>query len=137
MDSILLHHDDLLVCLANSKSLRGIDAEAIVTESKFKLKRNIDVTGWAWVPVHKHTRFTTKQKDFLHEEFIVGEVTGRKTTPEKVLFKMRTIKDKKCVKSFSPIKYLSRQQILSSFSKMSKQYRQGLKSLNKLKLSRT
>ena len=54
MDSILLHHADLLVCLSNSKSLREIDAEAIVTESKFKLERNIDVTGWA-IPVHKHT----------------------------------------------------------------------------------
>ena len=93
--------------MSNSKSLRGID-EAKVTESKYKLKRNIDVTGWApvqidvtgWaIPVRKHTRFTTKQKDFLHEEFIVGEVAGRKTTTEKVLFKMRTIKDKKCVKS--------------------------------------
>ena len=96
MDSILLHHANLLVCWSNSKTLREIDAEAIVTESKFKLEPNIDVTGWAWVPVRKHTRFTTKQKDFLHEEFIVDEVTGRKTTPEKVLFKMRTVKDKKC-----------------------------------------
>ena len=78
------------------------------------------------IPVRKQTRLTTKQNDLLYEEFIVGEVTGRKTTPEKILFKVRTIKDKKCVKSFSPIEHLNQQQILSSFSRMSRQYRQGL-----------
>ena len=39
---------------------------------------------------------------------------------------MRTMKDKKSVELINPSEYLSQQQIVSSFSRMSKQYLQGL-----------
>ena len=54
-----------------------------------------------------------------------GEQSGCKTTADKVVIKMRTMRSTDNKKVFMPTEYLSRQQIVSSFSRMTKLYRQG------------
>ena len=69
--------------------------------------------------------YSTKQKQFLYDEFIYGEQTGRKTTAVKVVEKMKSMKDDNNEKVFSPSEYLSEKQVLSAFSRMSKLYKDG------------
>ena len=128
MDSILLHHADLLIQSSSSKSIGRIEARRVDMDDRrgsFSLDKKVDEAGWG-IPVRKFVRFTPKQKRFLYEEFMNGERTGSKTTPEKVLIKMRTTRDNNNSKLFNSKEYLSRQQVISSFSRMSKQFRQGV-----------
>ena len=44
---------------------------------------------WA-IPRRQNARFTFEQRNFLYEEFIIGEETGQKTIADKFIKKMGT-----------------------------------------------
>ena len=63
--------------------------------------------------------------DSSNEEFMHGEQTGCKTIADKVVAKMRTLRNTNNSKMFKPMDYLTKQQIVSSFSRKSRLFRKG------------
>ena len=128
MDIVKNHFADLVQQSSHNKTIISNCVQSTLKSSTSKLNldaiSNFISLGWA-LPSRSVKRFSYKQKLFLYEEFMLGENTGRKTTPEKVVEKMRKIRNKEGVKHFMPNEYLTAQQITSSFSRMSHQYRQG------------
>ena len=51
---------------------------------------------------------------------MAGEKTGKKATPDGILRKMRSLRDKKNTRLFFQNEYLSKEQIASMFSRMAK-----------------
>ena len=49
---------------------------------------------------------------------MAGELSGRKTSPEKVIEKMKSARDEDGNKFFIPAEYLTREQIISLFSRI-------------------
>lgn len=94
-----------------------------VSSLSLSLHAMFKTDGWA-LPKRSNKRFTYKQKKFLYDEFMMGEESGRKTTAEKVVQKMRkaTVNLKKM---FATDDYLTQQQVTSAFSRMSKMFRNG------------
>ena len=88
-------------------------------------KSNVTLSeaGWAF-PKSKSRRFFPKQKKFLHDWFIRGEISGRKISSEKAVKEMciATVKE---YKMFTPQEYLTKSQIQSLFSRMSAVQKSG------------
>ena len=78
-----------------------------------KLHETLNTAGWA-LPKRSNTRFSFKQRKFLYEEFMAGGKTGKKATPDGILRKMRSLRDKKNTRLFFQNEYLS------MFSRMTK-----------------
>ena len=76
--------------------------------------------GWA-LPKRKITQFTYEQKKFTYDEFMSGEETGKKTSAEKVVAKMRVLSEESGKKVFLPKDYLSVDQVTSMFSRLAAQ----------------
>ena len=73
-----LHHD------VSTGTVRPCSTSEIV--SNCKLLSHFRKPGWA-LPKRKHTKFSYKQRKFAYDEFMTGELSGRKTSPEKVIGK--------------------------------------------------
>ena len=111
-----LHHD------VSTGTVRSCSTSEIV--SNCKLLAHFRKPGWA-LPKRKHTKFSHKQRKFAYDEFMAGELSGRKTSPEKVIGKMRSAKDKDGNKLFIPAEYFTREQVISIFSRMASKKRSG------------
>ena len=66
-----------------------------------------------------------KQRTLLYNQFMAGEISGNKVTPEKVVQIMHQGKNADGSKSFDPSEYLTVQQVTAAFSRMSSQYRKN------------
>ena len=76
--------------------------------------------GWALRQTKTSKPFSEKQKDFLDEKFMSGEVSGHKLDPANVSKQMRTVRDSNGQRLFTPEEYLSSKQIKGYFSRRSK-----------------
>ena len=56
---------------------------------------------------------------------MAGELSGRKTSPEKVTGKMRSARDEDGNKLFTPAEYFTREQVISLFGRMASKKRSG------------
>ena len=109
-----LHHD------VSTDTVKSYSTSEIV--SNCKLLAHFRKSGWV-LPKRKHTKFSYKQRKFACEEFMAGELSGRKTSPEKVIGKMRSVRDEDCNKLFIPAEYFTREQVISLFSRMASKKR--------------
>ena len=64
-------------------------------------------------------RFTTKQTEFLTEQFQKGELSGQKSDPQEVSKAMRLARDQVGQRRFQPDEVLTSQQISGFFSRLS------------------
>ena len=77
------------------------------------------------LPKRKHTKFSYKQRTFVNDEFMAGELSGRKISPEKVIGKMRSARDEDGNKLFIPAEYFTQEQVISLFSRVASKKRSG------------
>lgn len=75
--------------------------------------------GWALKTAKKKARFTEKQKEFLTDQFKVGEQSGRKCDPHEVSKAMNLARDQTGKRLFQPDEVLTSQQISGFFSRLS------------------
>ena len=111
-----LHHD------VSTETVRSCSTSEIV--SNCKLLAHFRKPGWA-LPKRKHTKFSYKQRKFAYDEFMAGELSGRNTSPEKVIGNMRSARDEDGNKLFIPTEYFTREQVISLFSSMASKKRSG------------
>ena len=62
-----------------------------------------------------------RAKKFIYVEFMSGEETGKKTSAEKEVAKMRVLREESRKKVFIPKDYLSVDQVTSMFSRLAAQ----------------
>ena len=93
-----LHHD------VSTETVRSCSTSEIV--SNCKLLAHFRKPGWT-LPKRKHTKISYKQRKFAYDEFMAGELSGRKTSPEKVIGKMRSARDEEGNKLFILAEYLT------------------------------
>jgi hypothetical protein len=132
MDKVKVHYAKLLHessnTIAKCHHQAGNTSKAIPVQSKlFEL---LSAPGWA-LPKRSNVRFSLKQRKFLYEEFMAGETTGKKQTPEGTVKKMRSLRDENNVKMFIPGEYLTKEQIASMFSRMTRDLKLGKLSVPK------
>ena len=72
-----------------------------------------------------------KHKNFVMDDFLTGEGTGKRLTAEKVASMMRNNVDERGNKMFTCEEYLTKDQVLSQFSQMCAKKKRG----EKLKLA--
>ena len=108
-DSSNLHHD------VSTETVKSCSTSEIVFNCK--LLAHFRKPGWA-LPKRKHTKFSYKQRKFAYDEFMAGELSGRKTSPEKVIGKMRSAREEDGNKLLIPAEYFTREQVISLFSRM-------------------
>ena len=64
-----------------------------------------------------------REKRFIYDEFMSGEETGKKTSAEKVVAKMRVLREESGKTVFIPKDYLSVDRVTSMFSRLAAQKR--------------
>ena len=77
------------------------------------LYKEVSTLGWA-LPKRSNTKFNQAQRQFLYEEFKKGMNGGKKTTPEAVVLRMRTLRDEENKRVFAPNQWLTKEQVPSS-----------------------
>lgn len=76
--------------------------------------------GWALHKSKGHKRFSENVKNYLLEQFLVGEETGRKVAPSEASTRMRSLRnDSNGLRVFCKEEWLTTQQIRSYFSRLS------------------
>ena len=76
--------------------------------------------GWALHKSRGQNRFSGKVKNYLLEQFVVGEETGRKITSSEASSRMRSLrKDSNGLRVFCKEEWLTTQQIRNYFSRLS------------------
>ena len=123
MDYVKTYFADLLQTSHQSVSVKN-DAKVIEKPDDCPLLERFCSPGWV-LPKRQVVRFSLGQRTFLYNEFIIGEESGRKTTAEKVIKRMRQAKNNDETKRFQPSEYLTIQQVTSAFSRMSTLFRKG------------
>ena len=114
------------VILASSnlhQSVSTSDLETLPAEyvlSRCKSLSFFSEMGWALLK-RKITQFTYEQEKFIYDEFMSGEKTGKKTSAEKVVAKMRVLREESGKKVFIPKDYLLVDQVTSMFSRLAAQ----------------
>ena len=111
-----LHHD------VSTETVRSCSTSEIV--SNCKLLAHFRKPGWA-LPKRKHTKFSYKQRKFAYDEFMAGELSGIKTSPEKVIGKTRSVRDENGNKLFIPVEYFTQERVISLFRRMASKKRSG------------
>ena len=76
--------------------------------------------GWALKTIKGRPRFSKSVKDFLRAKFEEGEHGGRKVTPQEVSLEMKTLRDVNGERIFTGRDCLSTAQIVSYFSRLSR-----------------
>ena len=74
--------------------------------------------GYALKRRKKTSRFPVKVKNYLTDLYRNGEETGRKISPQVAAKKMRSEADEEGIRLFSPVEWLSPQQIRSFFANL-------------------
>ena len=88
-------------------------------ESKPDVDRAPEVlSGWALRKARAANRFSVQVKTYLMEQFMIGENTGRKVTPQEASTRMRSMRDSSGEKVFTKEDWLTVQQITSYFSRL-------------------
>lgn len=95
-------------------------SQTAVTDATCRISK-----GWALKTSRKATRFTDKVKAHLKRIFLEGEETGRKASAVDVCSKMRTLRDNSGKKVFNKEEWLTTEQIVRYFSRLSVLYRSG------------
>jgi len=126
MDKVKVHYAKLLQKSSNQIAKHhhqaGNTSRNIPTQNE--LLESLNTPGWA-LPKRASVRFSLKQKNFLYNEFMTGETTGKKQTPESTAKRMRSLRDDNNNKMFVPSEYLSKEQITSMFSRMTRNLKLG------------
>ena len=99
-----------------TSEVRITDTDLISASKEVPLMSMFAEPAWA-LPVRNNFGYSYKQKKFLYDRFIEGELSGKKKSPEQVHLDMR--------KEFAPSQYVTVQQIKSLFSRMSQEKRRG------------
>lgn len=124
MDRVRQAYSELILASSNlHQSVSTSDVNTIPAEyvlSHCKSLSFFSQKGWA-IPKRKITQFTYEQRKFIYDEFMLGEETGKKTSAEKVVAKMRLLRDDSGKKVFTPNDYLSVDQVTSMFSRQAAQ----------------
>jgi len=81
--------------------------------------------GWALPKSKQGKRFSLQVKTFLLEQFMIGEETGLKVTPQETSKRMRSMRDSKGKKVFGKEDWLTVQQITSYFSRLASMKKLG------------
>ena len=74
--------------------------------------------GWSLKKPKKKTLFTAEQKQYLTEQFIIGEERGKKADPKDVSQEMRKLRDESGARLFRGKDVLTPQQVAGFFSRM-------------------
>ena len=124
MDRVRQAYSELILAFSSlHQSVSTSDIETLPAEyilSRCKSLSFFSEMGWA-LPKRKITQFTYGQKKFIYDEFMSGEETGKKTSAEKVVPKMRVLREESGKKVFIAKDYLSVDQVTSMFSRLAAQ----------------
>ena len=114
MDRVRHAHSELILASSNlHQSVSTGDANTLAAEyvlSRCKLLSCFSEMGWA-IPRRKVAQSGFKQKRFVYDQFVTGEETGKKTSAEKAVAKMRLLRDENGEKVFKPKDYLTIDQV--------------------------
>ena len=102
----------------DSSTTKTLEVKAVEATDGFCLPE-----GWALKSAKKSARFNDAQKKYLEEKFNLGQETGHKQDPKKVLKDMRLARKADGSRLFSGDEFLSAQQIQSFFSRMASKTR--------------
>ena len=86
---------------------------------------SISEKGWAKKKAKAAVRFSPPVKAFLNDMFFKGEETGQKANPADVSSQLRSVRNPDGVKMFKKSEWLTAQQVISYFSRLSVLYRSG------------
>ena len=121
MDRVRHVYSELIRTSSNlHQSVSTGDANTLPAEyvlSRCKLLSFFSEMGWV-IPRRKVTQFIFKQKKFVYDQFVTGEETGKKTSAEKAVAKMRLLRDENGEQVFKPKDYLTVDQVTSMSSRM-------------------
>ncbi|CAH3107506.1 unnamed protein product, partial [Porites lobata] len=81
-------------------------------------EENVLSMGWAQTKSKRRSRFSVKVKNYLLEQFMIGEETGRKVTPAEASARMRTVRTEEGARIFGKDEWLTPQQVNSYFSRL-------------------
>ncbi|CAH3177369.1 unnamed protein product [Porites lobata] len=92
---------------------------ALTASSSFGVtEENVLSMGWAQTKSKRRSRFSVKVKNYLLEQFMIGEETGRKVTPAEASARMRTVRTEEGARIFGKDEWLTPQQVNSYFSRL-------------------
>ena len=74
--------------------------------------------GWSLKKPKKNTFFTAEQRQYLTEQFIIGEERGKKADPKDVYQEMHKLRDESGARLFRGKDVLTPQQVAGFFSRM-------------------
>ena len=63
-------------------------------------EENVLSMGWAQTKSKRRSRFSIKVKNYLLEQFMIGEETGRKAIPAEASARMRTVRTEEGARIF-------------------------------------
>lgn len=104
--------------LSSSHEVYTSEPKTVLTSisTEVPMMSRFSEAGWA-LPIRSNFRYSYKQKKYLYNQFMEGEISGKKKSPEQVHLDMR--------KDFDVEEYVTVQQIKSLFSRMSTEKRKG------------
>ena len=70
-------------------------------------EENVLSMGWAQTKSKRRSRFSVKVKNYLLEQFMIGEETGRKVTPGEASARMRTVRTEEGAQIFGKDEWLT------------------------------
>ena len=93
MDNVRLAYAEMIHASSSSKVLLSRKSQTSVISSDC-MKDIFNAKEFA-LSKQKFHRFTFKQKHFVYKEFINGKTMGKKSNPEQLVSRMRTLRDEK------------------------------------------
>ena len=81
--------------------------------------------GWALKTIKKKTKFSAEQKNYLTEQFVIGEECGKKADPKQVSQDMRRVRSQTGARLFLGKDVLSPQQLAGFFSRLAAKIRRA------------
>ena len=92
---------------------------ALTASSSFGVtEENVLSMGRAQTKSKRRSRFSVKVKNYLLEQFMIGEETGRKVTPAEASARIRTVRTEEGARIFGKDEWLTPQQVNSYFSRL-------------------
>ena len=95
MDRVRQAYSELILASSNlNQSVNTSDIETLPAEYVLSQCKSLFFSEMDWVlPKRKITQFTYEQKKFIYDEFMSAKETGKKTSAEKVVAKMRVLRE--------------------------------------------
>ena len=116
LDSVKKLFVEKMKSLYSSHELHTSEAKTMQSSDDVSLMSMFSQPGWA-LPTRNNFRFSYKQKKYLYDQFMEGELSGKKKSAMQVHLDMR--------KDFKSTEYVKVHQIKSLFSRMSTAKRKG------------